>query len=166
MVSRAVTPDIPRRADFQVFAVRSDEQNAKANQSMHKFTKSVLALMFIWAIILIGSEINSTRDLSEAALGAAAETGRDRKLTKRRRKVYFAGSIRGGRQDVALYRQLIDHIGETHGEVLTEHVGKASLQSMGEMGTTDNFIYERDMAWLRTAHVVVAEVTRASLGVG
>ena len=37
---------------------------------------------------------------------------------------------------------------------------------MGEMGTRDKLIYERDMAWLRSAHAVVAEVTRASLGVG
>lgn len=65
-----------------------------------------------------------------------------------------------------LYRQLIDYMAKTHGTVLTEHVGEASLQSMGEMDTTDGFIYKRDMAWLRSADAVVAEVTRASLGVG
>ena len=37
---------------------------------------------------------------------------------------------------------------------------------MGEMGTTDEFIYKRDMAWLYSAHLVVAEVTQPSLGVG
>jgi hypothetical protein len=50
-------------------------------------------------------------------------------------RIYFAGSIRGGRQDVKLYRSLIAHLGESYGTVLTEHVGLASLQSMGEMNT-------------------------------
>jgi hypothetical protein len=50
-------------------------------------------------------------------------------------RIYFAGSIRGGRQDVKLYKSLISHLNETYGTVLTEHVGLASLQSMGEMNT-------------------------------
>lgn len=37
---------------------------------------------------------------------------------------------------------------------------------MGEDGPTDNYIYNRDMAWLNEADVVVAEVTTPSLGVG
>ncbi len=37
-------------------------------------------------------------------------------------RIYFAGSIRGGREDASLYLQIIDYL-KTFGEVLTEHVG-------------------------------------------
>ncbi|MBC7766984.1 nucleoside 2-deoxyribosyltransferase [Arenimonas sp.] len=80
-------------------------------------------------------------------------------------KIYFAGSIRGGRDDKQIYMDIISHL-QKHGEVLTEHIGSASLTSMGEGGVTDSYIYERDMEWLNQADVVVAEVTQPSLGVG
>mmetsp|Transcript_5781 Transcript_5781/g.9376 ORF Transcript_5781/g.9376 Transcript_5781/m.9376 type:complete len:196 (-) Transcript_5781:123-710(-) len=82
------------------------------------------------------------------------------------RKVYFAGSIRGGREDRALYENLIGYIKRSGFEVLTEHIGKPSLEAMGETGRSEEYIYERDMAWLKEATVVVAEVTQPSLGVG
>ena len=47
------------------------------------------------------------------------------------KKVYFAGSIRGGRVDADLYRRLIAYIQRTD-TVLTEHVGKNNLNLMGE----------------------------------
>ena len=46
-------------------------------------------------------------------------------------KIYFAGSIRGGRQDAALYEQIIQYL-KTFGEVLTEHVGDPALTSIGD----------------------------------
>jgi len=79
--------------------------------------------------------------------------------------IYFAGSIRGGRGDKELYHRLIEHL-KTHGQVLTEHVGDHSLTHMGEDGPTSEWIYDRDMAWIQEADVVVAEVTVPSLGVG
>jgi hypothetical protein len=36
-------------------------------------------------------------------------------------KIYFAGSIRGGREDAALYLEIIEYL-KTFGEVLTEHI--------------------------------------------
>jgi len=80
-------------------------------------------------------------------------------------KIYFAGSIRGGRNDVSLYKQIIDYI-SNYGEVLTEHVGDASLSKLGEKGNKDKYIYDRDLQWLESADVVIAEVTTPSLGVG
>jgi nucleoside 2-deoxyribosyltransferase len=80
-------------------------------------------------------------------------------------KIYFAGSIRGRRDDAALYRQIIAMLME-YGEVLTEHVGDASLTRAGEYGPSDEAIYGRDMAWLTEADAVVAEVTVPSHGVG
>ena len=80
-------------------------------------------------------------------------------------KVYFAGSIRGGRGDQQKYYDLIDFI-STRAEVLTEHVGSESLQDLGENKLTDIEIYQRDMEWLESADAVIAEVTTPSLGVG
>jgi nucleoside 2-deoxyribosyltransferase len=80
-------------------------------------------------------------------------------------KIYFAGSIRGGREDAKLYRMIIDYL-KNFGEVLTEHIGEASLTSFGESGVTDKFIHDRDMCWLLSSDIVVAEVTSPSLGVG
>ena len=37
-------------------------------------------------------------------------------------KIYFAGSIRGGRQDKDIYAEIIKHLSAL-GVVLTEHVG-------------------------------------------
>ena len=78
-------------------------------------------------------------------------------------KIYFAGSIRGGRQDAELYRKVITALQEKH-QVLTEHVGDLSLSTVENKG--DKAIYEQDMAWLRESDLVVAECTQVSLGVG
>ena len=78
-------------------------------------------------------------------------------------RIYFAGSIRGGRQDAELYRKVIAALKEKH-QVLTEHVGDLSLSTVEDKG--DKAIYEQDMAWLRESDLVVAECTQVSLGVG
>ena len=79
------------------------------------------------------------------------------------KKIYFAGSIRGGRQDAAIYRKVIAAIQETD-TVLTEHVGDLSLSLVESQG--DRAIYEQDTAWLRACDLVIAECTQPSLGVG
>ena len=43
-------------------------------------------------------------------------------------KIYFAGSIRGGREEEGTYLKLIEHLG-TYGQVLTEHVGKKGIDN-------------------------------------
>jgi len=78
--------------------------------------------------------------------------------------IYFAGAIRGGRADQALYLQVIELL-RGHGTVLTEHIGDAALMQSGEE-QSDTFIHDRDLGWLRSADVLVAEVTTPSLGVG
>lgn len=80
-------------------------------------------------------------------------------------KIYFAGSIRGGRQDAALYAELIEHL-KNFGKVLTEHIGDPGLTLLGDDGPNDRFIHDRDLDWLLSADVVVAEVTTVSMGVG
>lgn len=81
------------------------------------------------------------------------------------RKIYFAGSIRGGRDDYELYSEIIGYL-QNFGEVLTEHVGQKQITDMGETGMSEQEIYARDIAWLTSADVIVAEVTTPSLGVG
>ncbi len=80
-------------------------------------------------------------------------------------KIYFAGSIRAGREDQEIYYQLIQGL-QGHGPVLTEHVGDTDLTELGDDGPSDRMIYQRDMAWLAEAALMVAEVTIPSLGVG
>ena len=80
-------------------------------------------------------------------------------------KIYFAASIRGGRDDSSLYSKIIEYLRE-YGEVLTEHIGLESLTSDGELTMTDRQIHDRDMRWLKLSDVIVAEVTNPSLGVG
>ena len=82
-----------------------------------------------------------------------------------KKKVYFAGSIRGGRQDAELYKRVIRYIQRGH-IVLTEHVGDLSLSKTEGMENRDVAIYEQDTAWLRESDLVIAECTTASLGVG
>lgn len=79
-------------------------------------------------------------------------------------KIYFAGSIRGGRDDNEIYFKIIEMLA-AYGTVLTEHIGSKDLSSDGEALSGKN-IYARDMAWLTEADAVVAEVTMPSLGVG
>jgi nucleoside 2-deoxyribosyltransferase len=80
-------------------------------------------------------------------------------------KIYFAGSISGGRDDREIYSRIIDLLGK-YGKVLTEHVGDIKLSEKGEIGITDEYIYERDTSWIKEADALVAEVSTPSLGVG
>ena len=80
-------------------------------------------------------------------------------------KIYFAGSIRGGREDQELYFSIIREL-TNYGTVLTEHIGNKELTSKGEHIISDSEIFERDMSWVKEADMIVAEVTTASLGVG
>ena len=80
-------------------------------------------------------------------------------------KIYFCGSIRGGRVDAALYRRIIAYIQRTN-VVLTEHVGQPELNVLEQGQDMDAAIYERDTAWLRECDLVIAECTTPSLGVG
>ncbi len=80
-------------------------------------------------------------------------------------KIYFAASIRAGREDKDLYMDIIKHL-QNHGQVLTEHIGDIENIPTADQNKTDQFIYGRDMDWVSEADVVVAEVTQPSLGVG
>ncbi|KAM6183624.1 5-hydroxymethyl-dUMP N-hydrolase [Erethizon dorsatum] len=98
-----------------------------------------------------------------AAAGAHGELGQ---RGAQGRALYFCGSIRGGRQDQALYARILSRL-RRFGVVLTEHVAAAGLSEQGEEPPgADKLIHDRDLAWLQQADMVVAEVTQPSLGVG
>ena len=81
------------------------------------------------------------------------------------KKVYFAGSIRGGRDDAQYYTDLISYIKSKNAIVLTEHIGDNNLLK-NEKNLTDKEIYLRDINWMKEADLLIAECTRPSLGVG
>lgn len=80
-------------------------------------------------------------------------------------KIYFAASIRGGRDDINLYIDLINFL-KQHGEVLTEQVADAMIGEAGEQDLSVETIYDRDIEWMKEADIVIAEVSTPSLGVG
>ena len=80
-------------------------------------------------------------------------------------KIYFSGSIRGGRDDADLYQDIISYL-KNYGEILTEHIGDSNLSSNGESQINNKKIHDRDLELLSECDVVVAEITNPSLGVG
>ena len=82
-----------------------------------------------------------------------------------KKKIYFAGSIRGGRVDADLYKRIISYIQRTD-IVLTEHVGGSNLCLKEQGFERDSKIYNQDTAWLRESDLLIGECTCPSLGVG
>ena len=79
-------------------------------------------------------------------------------------KIYFSGSIRGGRSFKEIYNQLINHL-KNYGIVLTEHIGDVNLTESGE-NISDEDIFNRDIKFLVDSDILIAEVSTPSLGVG
>ncbi len=79
-------------------------------------------------------------------------------------KIYFGGSIKGGRSKVEDYKKIVDYL-KTIGTVLDEHVADPNLQASGE-SITSTVIYNRDVSWINECDILIAEVTVPSLGVG
>jgi nucleoside 2-deoxyribosyltransferase len=76
---------------------------------------------------------------------------------------YFCGSIRGGLQDVHIYKEIISVISE-YGPCFTEHVGDEEYLKKEEL--SDQEIYVKDMNWLKSSKAVIADVSTTSIGVG
>lgn len=85
-------------------------------------------------------------------------------MNKPQVKIYFACSIRGGRDDAPLYRELVNFLRE-EAIVLTELFAAEDLTEAG-MAKADAEIRATDVAWIREADAIIAEVTNPSLGVG
>ena len=61
-------------------------------------------------------------------------------------KIYFAGSIRGGRIYIKFYKDIIQYL-NTYGTVLTEHIGQNDITNTGETLLNDNQIFNRDISY-------------------
>ena len=79
-------------------------------------------------------------------------------------KIYFACSIRGGRDDAAWYADLAKHIAN-QAQLLSEIFADQSLTDSG-MDKPSEDIWQQDISWVKEAQAIIAEVTNPSLGVG
>lgn len=81
------------------------------------------------------------------------------------RNIYFCGSVGGGREDAEFYFHLIEYL-KQYGNVLNPHIGDSNLPplELGELSASQ--IHDRNLNWLFQSQVIVAEVTKPSLGVG
>ncbi|AGB48468.1 Nucleoside 2-deoxyribosyltransferase [Methanomethylovorans hollandica DSM 15978] len=80
-------------------------------------------------------------------------------------KVFFSGSIRGGRELLSVYQHLCSFIVSKGHEVLTEHVADPQVEKV-ESAMTEQEIFARDMALLEHSSCLIAEVSIPSTGVG
>ena len=79
--------------------------------------------------------------------------------------IYFAGAIRGGREKVNDYVKIVNKLQEI-GNVLTTHVADTNLSNKGENNLSLKDIYDRDVEWLKSSEIIVAEISIPSLGIG
>jgi nucleoside 2-deoxyribosyltransferase len=80
-------------------------------------------------------------------------------------KIFFAGSIRGGRQLIPTYQYIICFLKSMNFNVISEHVAAEGLEKV-EAKMTEQEIYEKDANWIEESDCVVAEITVPSIGVG
>lgn len=79
-------------------------------------------------------------------------------------KIYFSGSIAGGREKAQDYAKIANEL-EKYGQILDKHVVNPLFSTKNEQ-LLPKQIYERDVSWIQECDIVIAEVTIPSLGVG
>ncbi len=79
-------------------------------------------------------------------------------------KIYFSGSIYGGRQKLQTYEILVKEL-EKYGEVLDPEVADSQVIEK-ENDVTDESIFKKLEQKLNQADIIFAELTVPSLGVG
>ena len=79
--------------------------------------------------------------------------------------IYFACSITGGREFEPVFQAIVKAMLEDGHEVPTAHLAAPSVREM-ELVITPEEVYSRDVAWIRAADRLVAEVSTPSHGVG
>lgn len=80
-------------------------------------------------------------------------------------KIYFSGSISGGRAHEPIYRHLVARLQAQGHEVLSAHVADPlALESEKDLAPRE--VFERDSNWIKACEALVAEVSSPSLGVG
>jgi len=80
-------------------------------------------------------------------------------------KIFFAGSIRGGRQLITTYDHIIRFLKSQGYVIISEHVAAQALEDM-EAKLSEQEIFGKDTRWIEESDCVIAEVTVPSTGVG
>ncbi len=80
-------------------------------------------------------------------------------------KIYFAGSIVGGRENAQIYAQIVEYLLAKGHEVPSAHVARPDVLDW-EKKNPPSSIYERDIVWIRESDLMIAEVSTPSMGVG
>jgi 2'-deoxynucleoside 5'-phosphate N-hydrolase len=79
--------------------------------------------------------------------------------------IYFACSITGGREFERIYQDLITALLADGHEIPTAHLADSSVTDL-EARVSAREVFERDVAWIRAAEALIAEVSIPSHGVG
>ncbi len=79
--------------------------------------------------------------------------------------IYFSCSLTGGRDDQSTYALIVDHLIQLGHDVPTAHLASPDVMDL-ERIVEPNEVYTRDIAWIQSADVVIAEVSTPSHGVG
>jgi nucleoside 2-deoxyribosyltransferase len=80
-------------------------------------------------------------------------------------KIFFAGSIRGGRSMLPVYIQIVDYLKKQGHKVVSEHVASIDLEKT-EAKITDEQIFNNDIGYVNECECLVADVTIPSIGTG
>lgn len=80
-------------------------------------------------------------------------------------KIYLACTVRGDRTSLEAVRHIHRWLIDRGHEVLTAHLLADDVEA-AEAGNTDAGVYLRDVAWVESADVVIAEASGSSYGVG
>lgn len=80
-------------------------------------------------------------------------------------KIFFAGSIRGGRSMLPVYIQIVDILKKHGHKVMSEHVASVDLEKI-ETKITDEEIFNNDIGYVNECECLVADVTIPSIGTG
>lgn len=79
--------------------------------------------------------------------------------------IYFSCSLTGGRDDQSVYAALVGYLLAQGHNVLTAHLARPEVM-VEEQVISPREVYERDIAWVKEADVLIAEVSTPSHGVG
>ncbi|MEO8678988.1 MAG: nucleoside 2-deoxyribosyltransferase [Vicinamibacterales bacterium] len=80
-------------------------------------------------------------------------------------RVYLACTVRGDRAGVAAGRAIAERLEALGHEVLTKHLLVDEVES-NEAKLTDEAIYRRDLDWVSSCDLLIAEASGSSYGVG
>ena len=79
--------------------------------------------------------------------------------------VYFGFTVAGDRTTLDTARRIVALLEANGHEVLTRHLVRDDAAKL-DRGVTPQYVFERDMNWLRQSDIFIAEVSGSSFGLG